>query len=248
MIGRLLKSIRSNILVGLFLTVPVMVTVFIINFLLGLATDWALKRQYLMMGLRSHWYGDYVVQFLALLAVIAVFYLAGLLTRNFLGRHIYRFGDALLTKIPFIRTIYVSVRQISESLFTQRNSLFKEVVLVEYPKKGLYSIAFVTAQPPRSIANIITNGRNNEPCVSLFIPTTPNPTSGVFILAPRSHAKPLKMPVADALTFIMSAGAVASESEGVNRPTLLDKLEAWLKHDTTPVTEERSSDANTPST
>ncbi len=247
MIKKLLKSIRNNTLVGLFLTVPIMVTVLIVNFLFGLATDWALKRESLMSPLRSHWYGDYVLQVLALIFVMIIFYLVGIFTRNFLGRYIYKWGDKLLTKIPIIKNIYVSVRQISESLFTQRKTLFKEVVLVEYPKEGLFSLAFVTANAPESVARIITAGKKNEPCVSLFISTTPNPTSGIFILVPRSKVTPLKMPVADALTFIMSAGAVSADEQGSNAPTLLDKLETWLRHDPTPETTE-NSDAKTPKT
>jgi uncharacterized membrane protein len=247
MIKKLLKSIRNNTLVGLFLTVPIMVTILIVNFLFGLATDWALHRESLMSSLRSHWYGDYVLQVLALIFVIIVFYLVGVFTRNFLGRYIYKWGDTLLTKIPIIKNIYVSVRQISESLFTQRKTLFKEVVLVEYPKEGLFSLAFVTANAPDSVAEIITAGEKDEPCVSLFISTTPNPTSGVFILVPRSKVTSIKMPVADALTFIMSAGAVSADEKGSNAPTLLDKLEKWLRHDSTPKITE-NSDAKTPNT
>ncbi|MFC1453445.1 DUF502 domain-containing protein [Verrucomicrobiota bacterium] len=174
------------------------------------------------------------MRFLTLLAVLFIFYVIGLLMRNILGRRIYQLGDKLLTRIPVIKSIYVSVRQISESLFTQRKTLFKEVVLVEYPRKGLYSLAFVTATAPPRVANAMNKeGGEGEDCVSVFISTTPNPTSGVFILVPKSQVIPLDMPVSDALTFIMSAGAVGpgeADTAGAASPTFLDKLEAWLKH------------------
>ena len=151
--------------------------------------------------------------------------------RNLFGRRLYNLSDKIMTKIPFMKGIYVSVRQISQSLFTQRKSLFKEVVLVEYPRKGLYSLAFVTAIAPESVSKIIRGRhRGKDECISLFISTTPNPTSGVFILVPRSEVTPLDIPVSDALTFIMSAGAVAPGEEGPHSPTLLDKLEEWLRH------------------
>lgn len=222
---KLARSVRANILVGLFLTVPVVVTVLIVNFLFTAATSWLLPDEF-KTGVRSYPYRVIII-----LGLILLFYLIGLLVRNFFGRRLYRLGDGILTRIPLVRKIYVSVRQISESLFTQRKTLFKEVVLVEYPRRGLYSMAFATADVPPNIAASIDCGDGDEPCISLFIPTTPNPTSGILILVPRSHVVQLKLPVAEALTFIMSAGAVTPDADrGTPAPTLLDRLEAWLKH------------------
>lgn len=247
MLRKLAKSIRANTLVGFFLIVPVVATILIFNFLFKLATNWLPQGAF--PKLKTIWHG-YPLRILTLLAIIVVFYFVGLLTRNILVRRLYQIGDKLLTRTPFIKGIYVSVRQISESLFTQRKTLFKEVVLVQYPRKGLYSIAFVTSRLPPSIARKVMGTStsvsnfptaaeksthsvegNSEEVISLFIPTTPNPTSGGLIVVPRSEVIPLKMPVTDALTFIMSAGAVAPGEHADMRPTLLDKLEAWLKHD-----------------
>lgn len=227
MFTKFLRSIRANILVGLFLTVPVVATILIFNFLFKLATNWLPEDAF--PELKTIWHG-YPLRILTLLTILVVFYLLGLLTRNFLGRRLYLIGDKLLARIPFIKGVYLSVRRISESLFTQRKTLFKEVVLVQYPRKGLYSIAFVTASVPPSIARNLVGENTDVPCVSLFIPTTPNPTSGILILVPRTEVMPLKIPVADALTFVMSGGAVSPGVQGDVRPTLLDKLEVWLKH------------------
>lgn len=229
MFAKFFKSIRANILVGSFLTVPVVATILIFNFLFKLATNWLPEDAF--PELKVIWHG-YPLRILTLLTIIVVFYLIGLLTRNFLGRRLYQIGDKLLSKIPLIKGIYMPVRRIGESLFTQRKTLFKEVVLVQYPRKGLYSLAFVTANVPPSIARNMVSSQTeqDEPCVSLFIPTTPNPTSGVLILAPKSEVIPVKIPVAEALTFVMSAGAVTPGTQGDATPTLLDKLEAWLKH------------------
>lgn len=241
------RAIRNNILVGLFLTVPIVVTILIFKFVFDLATDWLPDTWFSTIRALFHdkIAGKYAVQILTLILIMAFFFLVGLFVRNFFGRQLYNFGDKFLTRIPFIKNIYVSVRQISESLFTQRKTLFKEVVLVEYPRKGLYSLAFVTASAPSSVCAVINNRFRKEECVSLFISTTPNPTSGVFILVPKSEIMPLNMPVADALTFIMSAGAVAPGEKGDNIPTLLDKLEAWLKHESTATTEDGNAETAT---
>ncbi len=227
MIKGIAKRIRANILVGFFLTVPIVATILIFNFLFDLATGWLPHS--IMPEMRSTWAGQLLLQVVTLLAILIAFGLVGLLTRNIMGRHVFRFSDTLLARIPVIKGIYISVRQISESLFTQRKTLFKEVVMVEYPRKGLHSLAFVTARVPDDIASNLAKGRDRSECVSVFIPTTPNPTSGVLILLPRSETIPIDMDVAEALTFIMSAGAVSPGEKGRAAPTLLDKLEAWLR-------------------
>lgn len=233
MFPKLLKSIRANILTGFFLAIPIVTTIAIFNFLFKLATSWLPEA--LFPEIRDSWHGDMILRCITLAALVIAFYMVGLLTRNFFGRRLYQVGDRLLTRIPLIKSIYISVRQISQSLFTQRKTLFKEVVLVQYPRKGLYSLAFVTATAPLVVARHMSDGNQDSECVSLFISTTPNPTSGVFILVPRTEVIPLNMPVSDALTFIMSAGAVSPGEEGHASPTLLDKLEEWLRHgDNTP--------------
>lgn len=239
---RFLRNVRANILVGFFLTIPVVTTVFIFRFLLKLTTNW-LPQTWFPEWMREVWKG-YPLRVLTLLLIVAAFYLVGLLMRNFMGRRLYQLGEKILISIPFVKGIYLPVRQISESLFTQRKTLFKEVVLVQYPRKGIYSIAFVTAMVPGAV--VADMGKKKEPCISLFIPTTPNPTSGLLILVPRSETIPLSMPVADALTFVMSAGAVRPDRPGDARPTLLDKLESWLKHDADP--SPGDSNATTPET
>lgn len=222
-----LRAIRDNILVGLVLIVPVVATILIFNAVINLTTNWLLESA-LLEPYRQGWTG-FQLRILTILTSVIVFYFIGLLARNVVGRRMYRTGDRLMGRIPFIKGIYVTVRQISASLFTQHKTLFKEVVLVEYPRKGLFSMAFVTAEAPKSISSKAGPPADTTCCVSLFIPTTPNPTSGLLILAKRSELIPLSMPVSDALRFIMSGGAVAPGEEGDSSPTLLDKLEAWVR-------------------
>ncbi len=222
-----LRAIRDNILVGLVLIIPVVATVLILNVVINLTTNWLLESTWFEPH-RHGWTG-FQLRILTIFTAVVVLYFIGLLARNVVGRRMYRTGDRLIGRIPFIKSIYITVRQISASLFTQHKTLFKEVVLVEYPRKGLFSMAFVTATAPESISTKVGDRSDAGCCVSLFIPTTPNPTSGLLILAKRNELLPLNMPVSDALTFIMSGGAVAPGEEGDSSPTLLDKLESWLR-------------------
>jgi len=218
------QALKINVLFGFFLVVPVIITILIFNFFFKIATNWMPESVIVKMRLPS--YTDRVV---TLFLTIVFLYLAGLLIRNIFGRRLYQLGDKILTSMPLIKSVYIPVRQITESLFTQRKSLFKEVVVLEYPRKGLWSIAFVTAKVPASMQTAI--GSDSGACVTLFIPTTPNPTSGIMILAPRTDIRRLNIPVQDALTYVMSAGAVQPGESGDNRrPSLLDKLEEWLTH------------------
>lgn len=114
--------------------------------------------------------------------------------------------------------------------------------MIEYPRKGLHSLAFVTARVPDDLAGNLTRGRDRSECVSVFIPTTPNPTSGVLILLPRSETITIDMDVGEALTFVMSGGAVSPGEKGATAPTLLDKLEAWLRQSDEPQEDKTQTD------
>jgi uncharacterized membrane protein len=229
MLKKIGTSIRNNILVGLVLVTPIAVTGFIINLLFKFATNFlprALKESSDALFFR----------FLALMSVLVALYLIGLLVRNFAGRKLYRFGDRLLTRIPIINRIYVSVRQVSEALVAQSDTLFKEVVLVEYPRLGLYSLGFITAAVPSSVGEILRPKGSMGEFVTIFIPTTPNPTSGLFILVKRADTIPLSISITDAMKLVISAGAVfPGETAPGEGPNLLEKLEKALLKDSEPI-------------
>jgi uncharacterized membrane protein len=223
MAGRVARSIRNNIVVGLILVTPIVVTVLIANWLFGFATNRLLK---LIPAKWLQAYPDVVFRVLTLLIVLILLYLIGLLTRNILGKRLYQLGDMLLVRIPFINKIYVSVRQISEALLDQSQSTFKEVVAVEYPRVGVYSVGFITSSVPKAFEPPKFAGAN---VVAVFIPTSPNPTSGWFVLVPRSEVHVLPCSVADGMKLVVSGGAVFPGTAPLDdRPTLLDKLETWM--------------------
>lgn len=223
---RALASVRSSILIGFILTVPAVTTVFVFDFLFRLATGWLPRGAF--PRLSALWNG-YLLRVLTLLLLLVVFYIVGLLVRNFFGRRLYLATDRALSKTPFIKGIYLAVRQISESFFTQRKTLFTETVMVEYPRLGLFSIGFVTSRLPREQLQVIAPLAPPHEMLAIFIPTTPNPTSGVFILARRAEIIPLSIPVSDAVSMIMSAGAVMPGGAPRENASLLDKLDALLR-------------------
>jgi len=216
------RSIRNNMIFGLILITPIVITIFIVNLLFKITTKWVIT------FVPKHLLVDYpaiLFQAAALVIVLVFVFFVGLLTRNILGKRLYQLGDFFMTKIPFINKIYIWVRQISETVLEKRQTLFKEVVLVEYPRKGLWSMGFVTASVP---PNLIP-GSEGIDRVSVFIATVPNPTTGFFIFVPRSEVIVLPFSIGEAMKLLFSAGAVYPGTGVVDdRPTLLDKLEVWL--------------------
>lgn len=224
MFGRFARSIRNNVLFGLLLVTPIVVTGFIVNWLFKFTTNSFVA----LIPYSTLNRIPFLLRSITLLVILVMLFFIGLLVRNIAGKKLFQFGDMILARIPVINKIYLSVRQISEALLDQSQTMFKEVVLVEYPRKGLYSMGFVTAHVPRQIVDIIPDGKKEE-FRAVFIATTPNPTSGFFIFVRKSEMMPLPISVGDAMKLVVSGGAVFPGSDHVdNRPTFFDKLESWL--------------------
>lgn len=226
MFKRAARSFRNNIIVGLILVTPIVVTAFIVNWLFGFTTNRLIK------FIPARWlqaYPDVVFRVLSLAVVLILLFLVGFLTRNILGKKLYQLGDMVLVRIPFINKIYVSVRQISEALLDQSQNTFKDVVAVEYPRPGLYSVGFITSSVPKAFEPPKLAGRD---LIAVFIPTSPNPTSGWFVLVPRADAHVLPCSVAEGMKLVVSGGAVFPGTAPLDdRPTLLDKIETWVSRE-----------------
>jgi uncharacterized membrane protein len=141
------------------------------------------------------------------LGVITTFILiftVGLVTKSYLGTKLVTFGEKMVSKIPLVRGIYNALKQFVDAVFSDRGQSFKKAVLIEYPRKGLYSIAFVTGVS-RGEVQVKTAQR----CVNVFVPTTPNPTSGFYIMVPEGDMIPLDMTVEEAFTLVISGGIVS---------------------------------------
>ncbi len=217
-----LLGIRNRILVGVLLATPIMATVWFFRFLLTLSTSW------FPVGVLANItfpFKEYLLPVLVLLCVLLVFYFLGFLVQNFFGKKIYQLTDMILSRIPIIRNIYIFVRQLCEWVAKSRSTIFNKVVLIEYPRKGLYAIGLVTSETQNIIASKITDGDGNPvECVNVFISTTPNPTSGVYVIVPKKETIQLDMDVHAAINQIVSAGAILPDENGDGRRNSLMEL------------------------
>jgi len=150
---------------------------------------------------------------LGLVVVVGTLLLTGMFVANIFGQWALRQWDRLLTHIPIVKNIYSSVKQVSDTLFSSNGNAFREAVLVQYPHAGSWTIGFVTGKPGGEVAAALV-----EEHVSIYVPTTPNPTSGFFLMMPRSQVKPLSMSVDAALKHIISMGVVPPDSPPNNLP------------------------------
>lgn len=147
-----------------------------------------------------------VFRLMVLLLMLGLTMLIGALARNFLGRRIIRLGETVVETIPIVNRVYIAFRQISRAFWGRNKSVFTRVVLLEYPRRGLYTLGFVTSAGKGEV-----KARTEEKLLNVFLPTTPNPTSGWFVMVPEDHAVLLDMKVEDALKMIISGGAVVPE-------------------------------------
>ena len=143
-----------------------------------------------------------------LLAVVLVVLITGALGANLLGRRLVDLWEGLLARIPLVRSIYSSVKQVSDTILAPNGQAFRQAVLVQYPRQGLWTIAFVTGKPSHEIENKL-----HADCVSIYVPTTPNPTSGFFLMLPRAELIPLSIGVDAALKYVVSMGTVPPSAQ-----------------------------------
>ncbi|HEU5281295.1 MAG TPA: DUF502 domain-containing protein [Gammaproteobacteria bacterium] len=193
--------IRKYFISGLLVWLPIWVTLLVMKFLVDLFSK-------SLLLLPHEYQPDVLIGFhipgIGVVLTVCVIVLTGLLAANFLGSKLVELGDALMARIPLVRTVYTGVKQVTQTLFTPGGQSFRKVLLVEYPCAGVWSVAFQTGEVNREIETAL----HGEPMVSYFIPTTPNPTSGFLMMAPRSKVVELNMSVDQALKFVISLGVV----------------------------------------
>jgi len=227
-VKRVLRTIRTYILIGGVLVTPVAVTLWVILLLVNLLSNAKFTR-WLTTPIFTHLPGEnftLVQATVSLIMVLGLLFLTGLVFRNFVGRHAYGLMDKLMERTPGINKIYLFVRTVSESILAKKETMFRDVVLIEYPAPGSYSVAFVSATVPPEFPT--GTEEENEPHVFVFLPTTPNPTSGFLLLVPVAKTRKLNMTTSEAMRLIVSAGASppgADLSDHSRVPTLLEKLD-----------------------
>lgn len=192
--------LRRYFLTGLLVLIPLVVTILIISFLLHL-----IDQSFLLLPQRyrpDNLLGVHIPGFGLILAIIIVL-LTGAFAANFIGRHLVALWENILHRIPLVRSIYGGVKQVTQTLFSSSGESFRKVLLVEYPRRGLWSIAFQTGNGFK-----LANESVGEDLVTIFIPTTPNPTSGFLMMVPKRDTIELTMGVDAALKMVISLGVV----------------------------------------
>ncbi len=196
-----MSPVRRYFISGLLVWVPIWVTILAIKFLVDILS-------YTLLLLPKQYQPDALIGFhipgIGVVITLLIIFLTGLFAANFLGRRLVELGDSLIARIPIVRTIYMGVKQIVQTLFTPNGQSFRKVFLIEYPRAGAWTIAFQTGDATQQV----TQKFNEEPMLSLYVPTTPNPTSGFLLMIPRKHAIELDMSVDQALKFVISLGVV----------------------------------------
>ncbi|WP_018913565.1 DUF502 domain-containing protein [Thiomonas sp. FB-6] len=151
---------------------------------------------------------------LGVVVVVAAILLTGLLVANFVGQWWLRQWDSVIARIPIVKSIYSSVKQVSDTLFSSNGNAFRQAVMVQYPRSGSWTIAFVTGQPGGEVARHLPGEH-----ISVYVPTTPNPTSGFFLMVPRAEVVELSMSVDEALKYVISMGVVAPLPPSAQAPS-----------------------------
>jgi uncharacterized membrane protein len=192
---------KRYLIAGLIVWVPLGITIWVLAFLINTLDQ-------ILLVLPESVRPDTVLGFhmpgLGVVLSAAILLLTGVIAANFAGARLISLWEALLSRIPFVKSIYSGVKQVSDTLLSDSSYAFRKALLVEFPYPGSWTIAFLTGAPAAAVTKFL-----DEEYVSVYVPTTPNPTSGYFVMLPKSHVHELDMTVDEALKYIISMGVVA---------------------------------------
>lgn len=198
-------NLRRYLIAGVLVWLPIVVTVVILKFLIDLVDN-------SLLLLPNNWQPEQVVGFrvpgLGLLLSALVLLMTGMIVTNLLGRNMVRVWEGILARIPVVRTIYSASKQLTETLFSGTGKSFRKVVMVRFPHAGVWTLAFVTGEGMQE-----ASAKTGKDLVNVFVPTTPNPTGGYFLMVPRDDILELDMSVDAGIKLILSAGAVLPDSD-----------------------------------
>ena len=198
-----MKKFRTIIVAGLLVWVPLGATIFVLRLLISL------------FGNLDSWLSDQLnipIAGIGILLALLVLLGTGLIAANYFGKRFVSFWESLLERIPLVRNIYSAVKRFAEIVLSDSSQSFSKVLLIEYPRKGLYSLSFQTS---KNLGEI--QGKTGEDLVCVFVPTTPNPTSGLILMVPEQDVIELDMGVEDALKMVISLGVVVPGEGTVNQ-------------------------------
>ncbi len=221
--GRLLRhKLKNYFLTGLLVVVPIALTFLVVRWIV------TFMDHYLSRVLPPAWQPDHLfgvwVPGLGLVATLLLIMLVGVLTANIFGRKLVHFYEFLLDKIPFVKGIYSLFKQVADTVISRDRGAFRKVVLIEYPRRDIWAVAFVTGISEGEVQEV-----TSKRLVNIFVPTTPNPTSGFYILVPEDDMIELSMTVEEAFKLIISGGMVTPQQSQCRSETPVDLASSPLE-------------------
>lgn len=195
-----MNAIRRWLLSGLLVLVPLGITLYILDWIVATLDQ-------TLLILPTAWHPDRLLGFhipgFGVVLTLAIVLIMGAVASNFLGQKLVEWSNSLLRRIPIVRSIYSSVKQVSDTLFSENSNAFRQTLLVQWPREGVWTIGFLTGTPGGDVSNHLLGEY-----LSVYVPTTPNPTGGYFVMLKKADCIPLDMSVDEALTYVISMGVV----------------------------------------
>lgn len=213
----LFRQMRNYLITGVIILLPITLSIYLIVFAFIKATDYIFS---LFPGIYiDNFQLKILFRIIALGLLIAGLILVGMFGRNVIGHKLLQFGESILLKIPLLGRIYIAIKQVSEAFLGYDKNILSKVCLIEYPRKGVHSIGFITSTAVGEIQY-----RTDKRVVNVFMPTTPNPTSGVLIMVPEEEIILLQMSIEDGLKLVISGGAVNPPFKPADVPSTHEEM------------------------
>jgi uncharacterized membrane protein len=212
-----MKKLKNLFITGLLTILPVLITLNILSWIFKSLNNYLSQNiiveeivDYLMtFQIYSQFTTQVLVYIMAIVIILLTIVITGLAMRNVMGKKIALSIDKLFSSLPLIKPIYTTILQIRELMFTSNTKAYQKVVMIEYPRKGIYSLGFLTNRDNKLFEEIL----NGKKLLNIFVPTSPNPTSGMFIMVDASEVRELDIKIEDAIKLIISGGAIVPHTE-----------------------------------
>lgn len=203
----MMTRLRNYFLTGFIVTAPLAITAYLAWSMIGWVDSWV--KPYIPFRYNPDNYLPFALPGFGLIVALVVITMIGFLTANFIGRTIVNTGENILGRMPLVRSVYRGLKQILETVLSERSDTFKKVGLIEYPRKGLWALVFVATETRGEVQAKVDDDAGQT--IAVFLPTTPNPTSGYLLFVPKQDVIELKMTVEEGAKLVISAGLVAPE-------------------------------------
>lgn len=203
---RFIHKVKGVFLTGLFVLIPISLTVYVTAGMIRFIDSFV---DILPQRFNPNTYLPVYIPGSGIIYTIVLALVVGLLVRNYIGKKALSYGETLVNKIPLVRVLYGALRQVTEAILSKDAQHFKKVAVIEYPRRGIYSLAFITGKTCRELS-----ANTPSPMIGVFVPTTPNPTSGFYLMVPEEEVINVDISVEDAFKLILSGGMVSPNSLG----------------------------------